>query len=141
MNALDVVERLREVKSPIALVVDEYGTISGMVTLMDVLEAIVGDIPGADMEGEMPEATRREDGSWLLDEMMSAEELKLYFDLDELPEAETYYETVSGLFMAQLGRIPSVGDTFEWRQLRFEVVDMDGHRVDKVLVTPMASSQ
>lgn len=93
------------------------------------------------MEGEMPEATRREDGSWLLDEMMSAEELKLYFDLDELPEAETYYETVSGLFMAQLGRIPSVGDTFEWRQLRFEVVDMDGHRVDKVLVTPMASSQ
>lgn len=140
MNALDVVERLREVKSPIALVVDEYGTVAGMVTLMDVLEAIVGDIPGVDMEGEMPEATRREDGSWLLDGMMSVEELKLYFDLDELPEEEAYYETVSGLFMAQLGRIPSVGDTFEWQQLRFEVMDMDGHRVDKVLVTPVASS-
>jgi putative hemolysin len=136
MNALEVVERLRQVKSPLALVVDEYGTIAGMVTLTDVLEAIVGDIPGLDDEGEA-EATQREDGSWLLDGMMSVDELQLLLDLDELPEEEMNYDTVGGLFMAQLGRIPVVGDKFQWHNLHFEVMDMDGHRVDKVLIMPM----
>ncbi|HLO18275.1 MAG TPA: hemolysin family protein [Anaerolineales bacterium] len=136
MNALEVLERLRQVKSPLALVVDEYGTIAGMVTLTDVLEAIVGDIPGIDEEGEA-EATQREDGSWLLDGMMSVDELQMLLDLDELPEEDLNYDTVGGLFMAQLGRIPMVGDNFEWHNLRFEVMDMDGHRVDKVLVMPM----
>lgn len=136
MNALEVVERLREVKSPLALVVDEYGTIAGMVTLTDVLEAIVGDIPGIDEEGEA-KATQREDGSWLLDGMMSVDELQLLLDLDELPEDEMNYDTVGGLLMAQLGRIPTAGDKFEWQNLRFEVMDMDGYRVDKVLVTPV----
>ena len=136
MNALEVVERLRQVKSPLALVVDEYGTIAGMVTLTDVLEAIVGDIPGIDEEGEA-EATQREDGSWLLDGMMAVDELQMLLDLDELPEEDMNYDTVGGLFMAQLGRIPIVGDKFEWHDLHFEVMDMDGHRVDKVLVMPM----
>lgn len=136
MNALEVVERLRQVKSPLALVVDEYGTIAGMVTLTDVLEAIVGDIPGLDDEGEA-EATQREDGSWLLDGMMSVDELQLLLDLDELPEEDMNYDTVGGLFMAQLGRIPVVGDKFQWHNLHFEVMDMDGHRVDKVLIMPM----
>ena len=139
MNALEVLERLRQVKSPLALVVDEYGTIAGMFTLTDVLEAIVGDIPGIDEEGEA-EATQREDGSWLLDGMMSVDELQMLLDLDELPEEEIGYETVGGLFMAQLGRIPVDGDKFEWHNLRFEVMDMDGHRVDKVLVVPVAPS-
>ncbi|HJR78641.1 MAG TPA: hemolysin family protein [Anaerolineales bacterium] len=137
MNALDVVERLRKVKSPMALVVDEYGSIAGMVTFTDILEAIVGDIPGMDVEGDEPEAVQREDGSWLLDGMMSVDELEMLFDLDELPEEDINYETISGLFMAQLGRIPELGDFFEWERLRFEVIDMDGHRVDKVLVTPL----
>jgi putative hemolysin len=140
MNALDVVERLREEKLPMALVVDEYGSIAGMVTFTDILEAIVGDIPGMDVEGDDPEAVQREDGSWLLDGMLSVDELELLLDLDELPEEDANYETVSGLFMAQLGRIPTLGDNFEWAKLRFEVVDMDGHRVDKVLVTPLPSS-
>jgi len=118
------------------LVVDEYGTIAGMVTLTDVLEAIVGDIPGIDEEGEA-EATQREDGSWLLDGMMAVDELQMLLDLDELPEEDMNYDTVGGLFMAQLGRIPIVGDKFEWHDLHFEVMDMDGHRVDKVLVMPM----
>src|SRR5215217_3625150 len=135
MNALEVVARLRHAKSPVALIVDEYGTIAGMVTLTDVLEAIVGDIPALDDEGE-PEALQREDGSWLLDGMMSVDELRMLLDLDELPEQELNYDTVGGLFMAQLGRIPMVGDKFEWQNLRFEVMDMDGHRVDKVLIMP-----
>jgi putative hemolysin len=136
MNALEVVARLRHDKSPVALVVDEYGGIEGMVTLTDVLEAIVGDIPSLDEEGE-PAAKRREDGSWLLDGMMSVDELQMLLDLDELPDDAHDYDTVGGLLMAQLGRIPIVGDKFEWSDLRFEVVDMDGHRVDKVLVIPM----
>jgi putative hemolysin len=137
MNALDVVEHLRKDKSPIALVVDEYGSVDGMVTFTDILEAIVGDIPGMDVEGDEPEAIQREDGSWLLDGTMSVDELEMLLDLDELPEEDANYETISGLFMAQLGRIPELGDNFEWEKLRFEVVDMDGHRVDKVLVTPL----
>ncbi len=136
VNALEVVARLRHNPSPVALVVDEYGTIDGMVTLTDVLEAIVGDIPALDEKGE-PAATKREDGSWLLDGMMSIDELQMLLDLDELPEDSNDYDTVGGLFMAQMGRVPAAGDTFEWNDMRFEVVDMDGHRVDKVLITPM----
>jgi putative hemolysin len=136
VDALQAVARLRHDKSPVALVVDEYGSIDGMVTLTDVLEAIVGDIPALDEKGE-PAATKREDGSWLLDGMMPVDELQMLLDLDELPEDSDDYDTVGGLFMAQMGRIPRTGDTFEWNDLRFEVMDMDGHRVDKVLVMPM----
>lgn len=139
VNALDVVARLRSAKSSVALVVDEYGAIHGMVTLTDVLEAIVGDIPALNEKGE-PAATRRDDGSWLLDGMMPVDELQMLLDLDELPEEADDYDTVGGLFLAQLGRIPAVGDKFEWKNLRFEVVDMDGHWVDKVLVVPLRSS-
>jgi len=139
MNALKVLERLRQVKAPLAVVVDEYGTIAGMFTLTDVLEAIVGEIPGTDKEGEA-KATHREDGSWLLDGMMSVDELQMLLDLDELPEEDVNYDTVGGLFMAQLGRIPMVGDKFEWHDLHFEVMDMDGHRVDKVLIMPVKPS-
>jgi putative hemolysin len=139
MKALELVARLRHDKSPVALIVDEYGTIDGMVTLTDVLEAIVGDIPALDEQGE-PAATHREDGSWLLDGMMSVDELQMLLDLDELPEDADDYDTVGGLFMAQMGRIPMVGDKFEWSDLRFEVVDMDGHRVDRVLIMPVKPS-
>ena len=136
VNALEVVARLQHDKSPLALIVDEYGTVDGMVTLTDVLEAIVGDIPALDEKGE-PAATKREDGSWLLDGMMPVDELEMLLDLKDLPEEAEDYDTVGGLFMSQMGRVPMVGDTFEWNDLRFEVVDMDGHRVDKVMVIPM----
>jgi putative hemolysin len=134
-NALEVVARLRHDQSPVALVVDEYGTIDGMVTLTDILEAIVGDIPALDEKGE-PAAIKREDGSWLLDGMMPVDELQMLLDLNELPEDSDDYDTLGGLFMAQMGRVPAVGDKFEWSELRFEVMDMDGHRVDKVLIMP-----
>jgi putative hemolysin len=139
VNALELVARLRHDKSPLALVVDEYGTIDGMVTLTDVLEAVVGDLPALDEKGE-PAAIQREDGSWLLDGMMPVDEVQMLLDLEELPEASDDYHTLGGLFMGQFGRVPVVGDKFEWSDLRFEVVDMDGHRVDKVLITPSRPS-
>lgn len=140
MTGLKVLKVLKEALSEIALVIDEYGSIAGMVTLGDVLEAIVGDIPAMDVEGE-PEAIQREDGSWLLDGMLATDDLRLLLDLDELPhEDEGKYETLGGLLMTELGRIPSTGDRIKWKDLWFEVVDMDGHRVDKVMVTPVTKS-
>jgi len=140
MNALDAVERMREERSPLALILDEFGSIIGLVTLTDVLEAIIGEMPGMDVN-DGPEATQREDGSWLVDGIMSVDELQLLLEMDVLPEQDTDYETVSGMLMVYLGRIPHVGDTFEWRNLRFEVMDLDGFRVDKVLVTPLLSKK
>jgi putative hemolysin len=140
MTVLEVLKKFKESNSQIALVIDEYGSIAGMVTLTDVLEAIVGDIPAVDVEGE-PEAVQREDGSWLFDGMLAIDDLRIFLDLDELPnEDEGNYETLGGLLMTQLGRIPFTGDHIEWENLRFEVVDMDGHRVDKVMVTPVTKA-
>ncbi|MRR30173.1 HlyC/CorC family transporter [bacterium] len=133
--ALDVLEQFKATGSELAIIIDEYGGVLGLVSMNDILEAIVGDMltPGAQQEAE---AIRREDGSWLFDGMISADEVKEFLELDELPDRdEGNYETLSGLMMAQLGRIPASGDHFEWNNLRFEVVDMDGRRVDKVLVT------
>jgi putative hemolysin len=140
MKALDAVELMRNEKSPFVMVIDEYGTVEGMFTFTDVLEAIVGDIPGMDEVGEEPEATQREDGSWLLDGRMAVDDLQVLLDLDELPAQDSDYDTVAGFILSQLRRIPVTGDHFEWKELRFEVIDMDGRRVDKVLVTPLKSS-
>jgi putative hemolysin len=136
ISALQVLERFKEKKEHTALVVDEFGGIAGLVTMNDVLEAIVGDIPSVEEEDQEPEVVRRADGSLLLDGMLSIHELKDVLQLKELPDEEQGdYETLSGLLMAQLGRIPITGDIYEWEQLKFEVVDMDGYRVDKVLVS------
>jgi len=135
--ALDALERFRETGAELAVIIDEYGGVLGLVSMNDILEAIVGDVfsPQGKQEAE---AIRREDGSWLFDGMIQIDELKDYLDIDELPdEEEVKYETLSGLMMTQLGRIPVSGDHFEWENLQFEVVDMDGRRVDKVLITPI----
>jgi putative hemolysin len=101
------------------------------------LEAIAGDIPSAGEPAE-PQAAKREDGSWLADGMLPVDEFKELFHLEKLPrEGKNEYETVGGFVLAQTERIPSAGDHFEWGGLRFEVVDMDGNRVDKVLVVPV----
>jgi len=118
-----------------ALIIDEYGGLLGMVTLFDVLEAIVGTIPNMD-EGTGSEIIRREDGSYLIDGLLPVDELKDLFDLDDLPdEVKVGFQTVSGFVMNQLGTIPMTGQHFHYENLRFEVVDMDGHRVDKILVS------
>lgn len=140
MTALEVLEKFRQQKEHLAVVVDEFGGVMGLVALGDVLQAIVGDIPTVEEEVE-PQIVRREDGSLLLDGMLSIDELRDILHLDKLPEEEEgIYETLGGMLMAQLGRIPSTGDRFTWGDLSFEVMDMDGYRVDKVLVTFEPSS-
>ncbi len=133
-SALDVLQDFRMTGIELAVIVDEYGGVLGLVSMNDIIEAIVGDV--ATPEGEQePEAIQREDGSWLFDGKIHFDELKEYLNINELPdEDEGDYETLSGLIMSQLGRIPMSGDYFDWAQFRFEVVDMDGRRVDKVMV-------
>jgi putative hemolysin len=136
MRALKVLELFKQSGTHIALVIDEYGGIQGLVTPNDILEAIVGDLPEAGEQVE-PLAVQREDGSWLLDGMLPVDEFKDLFDLGELPgEDQGIYQTLAGFVVMQLGRIPAATDYFVWEGLKIEVVDMDGNRVDKVLVTP-----
>jgi putative hemolysin len=111
------------------LIVDEFGSVQGLLTINDILEEIVGDL-----ELTEPQATQRQDGSWLLDGMLSIEDFKEIFNIRRIPD-EDEYETLGGFVMTSLGRVPRPADRFEWSVYRFEVMDMDGNRVDKVLVT------
>ncbi|MFN3742010.1 MAG: hemolysin family protein [Anaerolineales bacterium] len=113
------------------LVVNEFGSVQGLITLNDLLSEIVGELGG-----EEAQAIQRQDGSWLLDGMLPVDDFKELFSLPQLPHEEEY-ETLGGFIMTMLGRIPQVADRLEWRNLRFEIMDMDGRRVDKVLVTTM----
>jgi putative hemolysin len=132
--ALKVVERFKQTHTHLAIVIDEYGGVEGIVTSGDILSSLVGDIPDLGEE-YTSEAIQREDGSWLIDGMYSIEEFQELFEIPAMPEAsEGYYQTVGGFVMASLGQVPHPGDHFEWAGLRLEVVDMDGRRVDKVMV-------
>lgn len=138
-TALQVLEAPKGGSTHLALIVDEYGAVEGLVTTNDILEAIVGDIAPAGARGD-EEAVRREDGSWLLGGSLPVEEFKEIFAVGRLPgEGRSSYHTLAGSIMSYLGRVPGVADHFEWQGLRFEVVGMDGKRVDKVLVAPAAS--
>jgi len=137
MPALKVLEVFKQSGTQMAMVLDEYGSVQGLVTLTDILEAIVGDIPSAEELAEPP-VMQREDGSWLLDGMLPVDAFKELFELDSLPgDDQGLYQTLAGFVMSQIGRIPAPTDNFEWSGLRFEVLDMDGPRVDKVLVAPV----
>jgi CBS domain containing-hemolysin-like protein len=136
MRALKIFELFKKSGTHIALIVDEYGVTQGMVTLTDILEAIVGDIPSIEELAD-PEVVQREDGSWLLDGLLPIEEFKEIFHLRKLlPGEGTSYQTLGGFVVNQFGHIPSAAEYFEWAGMRFEVIDMDGNRVDKVLVVP-----
>lgn len=127
---------------PAAIVADERGNIEGLVTPTDVLEALVGGMPDAeDPAGEEPNVVMRADGSLLIDGLTMAGDLKECLGLPELPYEEEDYQTVGGMVMVGLGRVPAVSDSFQWEGWRFEVVDMDGNRVDKVLATPLERPQ
>lgn len=133
-SALSVLEQFKQSGDRVAMVTDEYGGVEGLVTLTDLLEAIVGDLPSNDRQGD-PDAMQREDGSWLIDGMVSSDRLKEIIEVEELPyEKDHNYHTLGGLMMTYLRHIPMVGEHFTWDRIRFEVVDMDGNRVDKVLV-------
>jgi putative hemolysin len=135
MTALQVLEHIKLSGSHIVLVVDEYGGIEGLLTHHDVLEAIAGDMPFGQSPAQS-KAVQREDGSWLLDGMLAVEEFKELFHLESLPgEKKDAYQTLGGFLFTQMGRVPLESDQIEWNNLRFEVVDMDGKRIDKVLVS------
>ena len=133
LSALAALERMRQDPIGMALVLDEYGSFEGVVTASDLLEAIVGELGPVEPREEKPgEAVRRSDGSLLLDGMMPSDELRAQLELPPLPYQGTYH-TVAGLMLALLQRVPREGDRIVWAGWRFEIVDMDGRRVDKVL--------
>ena len=133
-TALETLERLRAHHQPLALVIDEYGGVQGLVTLADIMSAVVGDVTEV-AEVEIPAVVRREDGSWLLDGLLPVDEVKELLELSELPDEDSVrYQTLGGLIVAGLGRIPAVSDQYDYAGWRFEVINMDRHRVDRVVV-------
>jgi CBS domain containing-hemolysin-like protein len=139
MPVLRALEALRKARVSMALVVDEYGEVEGVITVEDVLEAVVGDMPERRL-GEEPAIVEREDGSLLMDGMLPIDEVKLALGFDSLPD-ETSYHTLAGFVLAQLGRLPEEGQSVAYGGWRFEVVDMDGRRIDKVLVRRATSRE
>ncbi|HWK43663.1 MAG TPA: hemolysin family protein [Stellaceae bacterium] len=134
--ALRMLEMLKTSGQPMALIVDEYGDFEGIITLHDILETLVGDIaePG---DGTEHPVVRREDGSWLIDGLISIDDLKDAIGVNRLPaEGSGDFHTLGGFLMAQMKRVPSVADHVDVDGWRFEVVGMDGHRVDRVIVVP-----
>jgi putative hemolysin len=135
LPALKLLEMFKKSRTHMALVVDEYGGVEGLVTLNDILEDLVGDVASVDMPEER-QIVQRPDGSWLIDGKLQIDDLKEVLKIPKLPEEESgSYQTLGGLVMLQVGRVPVTGDAFEAAGHRFEVVDMDGKRVDKVLVS------
>ncbi len=133
-TAYQVLERFKETKIHCCFVVDEYGSLLGMITLNDILEAIVGDIPEPDEEDY--EITERGDGTYFVDGQVPFYDFLRTFEKTEwMNEGEHDFDTLAGFILHQLERIPHTGDKLDWRGFTFEVADMDGHRIDKVLVT------
>ncbi|MCA2961297.1 MAG: HlyC/CorC family transporter [Silvanigrellales bacterium] len=133
-GALHVIEMFKRTGVHIAFIIDEYGSVQGLVTITDLLEALVGDLPSG--EPEDLDIVVREDGSALVDGMIPIEDFKRHFVLDELPgEEKGGFQTVAGFLLSSLGRIPRTGDVHTWDGMRFEVIDMDGNRIDKLLVS------
>lgn len=141
LTAIQLLEQFKKSGQHLALVADEFGAIQGMVTLLDVLTAIVGDLPERG-RATPPEARRRDDGSWLIDATLPVPDLKSLLSLEELPgEEEAAFQTLAGFVMTHFGRIPRAGDYFDHAGYRFEVVDMDRQRIDKMLVAPLPPAQ
>lgn len=137
MDGLKVLELFKKSGIHLALVVDEYGNTQGLVSLADILEEIVGDIPTIN-QLEEEDIVKREDGTYLVDGLVSIEELKEYFKIRKLPgEKSGAFHTMGGFVTDRMDKIPASGDRFEFADFWFEVMDMDGNRVDKVLVTPI----
>ena len=128
-----VLEKFKQTQHHSCFIVDEYGTMQGLITLNDILEAIVGDIPQQDLTDY--EVTEREDGSFLVDAQIPFYDFLSRFDKAAwMNEGEHEFDTLAGFILHELERIPHAGDKFDWKGFRFEIIDMDGHRIDKVLV-------
>ncbi len=138
VTVVQLLEAFKKTGKHIALITDEYGSIQGIVSLIDVMEAIVGDLPEPG-DRRAPDAIQREDGSWLVDGGMDIEELRKRFIVGPLSGGG--FETLGGFVLDRFGHIPAVGEHFTWNGWRFEVMDMDRHRVDKVLLTPLSAPE
>jgi putative hemolysin len=132
MRVLQLLDVFKKSPEHLAIVADEYGGVQGMITLHDVLESIVGDVPSNSLLPEMP-IIQRKDGSWLVEGMLPIDELKEQFDIDAFPHEE-HYRTLGGFCMFKIGGIPKVGDSFIWKEFKFKIVKMDDRRVEKVLI-------
>jgi putative hemolysin len=136
LSGMELVEQFRRQDVELVFVVDEYGSVQGLISQHDMLEAIAGELGEATDEDAW--ATQRADGSWLMDGLIPTHELKDRLDIRDLPEeTRGRYNTLAGMIILLLGRLPAITDTVEWGRWRFEVVDLDGKRVDKVLATPI----
>ena len=140
---LETLELLKEFKENqeyvhMSLVVDEFGSVEGLITLNDLLEGIVGDIPGIDEDDE-PKATQRDDGTWLIDGRFGIDNFKKLFEIDKpFPdEEEDGFTTIAGFILSISGTLPDVNDKYQWERFCFEIVDLDGHQIDKILVTDL----
>ena len=138
LSGMELLEHFRVSSAELVFVVDEYGEVQGVITVRDVLEAITGEFT-TPSDGQAW-AVQRDDGSWLLDGLIPVPELKDRLEIKELPEEDRgRYNTLAGMVMLLLGRLPRTADHVEWDGWRFEVIDLDGKRVDKVLVSPLAN--
>ncbi len=136
LSGMELLEQFRRSSVQLVFVVDEYGVVQGLLTVRDVLEAITGEF--AQPSEDDVWARQRADGSWLFDGLIPVPELKDRLALKELPdEGRGRYNTLAGMVMLLLGRLPQTADAVEWGGWRFEVVDLDGKRVDKVLATSL----
>jgi putative hemolysin len=133
---LKLLEMFRENPVHMAVVVDEYGVLEGIVTPTDILTAIAGELPEDIADIDEPSAVRRDDGSWLIDGMLGIHDAERLLDRKDMRGDEDF-ETLAGFVLSRLGRIPQIGEHFEWNGLRFEIVDMDGRRIDRILVAEM----
>lgn len=134
ISGTKLLETFKQTGKRVALVTDEFGGMQGMVTLIDVFEAIVGDIPSRD-EPRKTVIVQREDGSWLCDGLLELSELKARLEIQNLPVEDEEFYTLAGFALQQFGRIPKEGDAFEFNGFKFEVIDMDRHRIDKILIS------
>lgn len=142
LTVMEVVEQFKKHRQTMAIVVNEHGEPEGMVTLNDVMEALVGDVATVDDDQER-DVIQRDDGSWLMDGSITVDRFKDVLDIgDKLPQEDGgNYHTLAGFVMMQLGRVPATSDKFEWSDWRIEVIDMDRNRVDKLLVTPLPRAE
>ena len=128
-----LLEKIKVTKIHSAFIVNEYGPMEGMITLNDILEAIVGDVPQTGQEEY--EIKERADGSYLVDAQITFYDFLSHFEKSEwMNEAEHQFDTLAGFVLHELERIPTTGETFDWRGFQFEIIDMDGQRIDKLLV-------
>ena len=136
--SMELLHEFKENKKHVhmVIIVDEFGSVVGLITLNDLLECIVGDIPGIDEE-DAPRALERKDGTWLIDGRYSISDFKELFNIEkELPEeVEDGFTTIAGFILSYANKIPEIGEIFNWKNFSFEIVDMDGNHIDEILIT------